>query len=905
MALTHTVVKGDTLWGIAENYGPSIAGNSTQERVNTLVKLNNIANPDYIVVGQVLKLSGSAVTKSTSKKYEVEIHQFGLVSGSDRSVFVSWYWDHEGLGSQTDYFRVIWYYMTGVDDNNRTPIWFIGKDEEQSYNAGHGMYNVYDAPSNAYKVYVKILPVSKKYKSNGKDTSYWTGSWASTSSYFFSNNPPETPAVPTTTIDKYVLTSTVNNIDPHATGIEFQFVYTDANGKNGPSKTVKGTIYNQQATVQLTGVAGATYRVRCRAWNRLNDYGDWCEYSSPIEMIPSAPGSISTLKALTETSIQIEWPAVPTAKNYVVEYTTDKSYFDTATSEVKSTTIEATVHQAQITGLESGDEYFFRVKATNDAGDSGWTEIKSIIIGKDPAAPTTWSSTTTAIVGEDLTLYWIHNAEDGSSQTYAEIEMYVDDVKYTEVVKNSTDEEEKDKTSFFKVNTSQYDEGVKIKWRVRTSGITNTFGDWSIQRTIDIYAKPVLALNVTDADEDTIETLHQFPFYVYGLAGPNTQAPIGYQLSIVSNEIYETVDNIGNVKMVNAGEQVYSKYFDITDPLLVEFSPANIDLENGIEYTVMCTVSMNSGLTAEDTHIFRVSWEDEQYSPNAEIGFDTDTISTYIRPYCGYYPENYYKVTYANGVYTITNEIVEGVNLDLTDDPDPAYVTDDGMNIYAYNGGYVVKRQSNVLNLIEGVTLSVYRREFDGTFTELATGLKNTDNVFITDPHPALDFARYRIVAITDATGAVSYYDLPGYPIGESAIIIQWDEEWSMFETSGEDLLAQPPWSGSLLKLPYNIDVSENYTVDSTLIKYIGRKHPVGYYGTAIATNATWNLVVPKTDEETIYGLRRLAVWPGNVYVREPSGTGYWANIAVSFSQKHRDLTIPVTLTITRVEGGV
>ena len=43
----------------------------------------------------------------------------------------------------------------------------------------------------------------------------------------------------------------------------------------------------------------------------------------------------------------------------------------------------------------------------------------------------------------------------------------------------------------------------------------------------------------------------------------------------------------------------------------------------------------------------------------------------------------------------------------------------------------------------------------------------------------------------------------------------------------------------------------------------------------------------------------------GDVYVREPSGSGYWANIKVSFSQTHCDLVIPISFTVTRVEGGM
>ena len=218
---------------------------------------------------------------------------------------------------------------------------------------------------------------------------------------------------------------------------------------------------------------------------------------------------------------------------------------------------------------------------------------------------------------------------------------------------------------------------------------------------------------------------------------------------------------------------------------------------------------------------------------------------------------------------------------------------------------YYCAVQSDESVLVEDVTLSVYRREFDGSFTEIATGLDNSKNTYVTDPHPSLDYARYRIVAITNSTGAVSYYDVPGYPVNEKAVIIQWDEAWSTFFTSEEAVLEQPPWAGSLLRLPYNIDVSDNYRPDVSLVSYIGRKRPVSYYGTQLGETSTWNVDIVKTDEETLYALRRLAIWTGDVYVREPSGSGYWANLTVSFGQQHTALTIPVTFNITRVEGGV
>lgn len=298
--------------------------------------------------------------------------------------------------------------------------------------------------------------------------------------------------------------------------------------------------------------------------------------------------------------------------------------------------------------------------------------------------------------------------------------------------------------------------------------------------------------------------------------------------------------------MVNVGDEVYSYYFDTNDPLNVTLSASDIDLENNVSYKVICIVSMNSGLTAQAELEFMVSWTEVGYEPDAEISYDDSIYASYIRPYC---------------------------------------IDEEGL-------------------LIEGILLSVYRREFDGSFTELTKNIDNLTNTVITDPHPSLDYARYRIVAITEATGAIAFYDVPGYPINEKAAIIQWDEEWSNFDTTSEAMMETPPWAGSLLRLPYNIRVSDNNNPDVSLIEYIGREHPVSYYGTQLGSTSTWDTDIPSTDVDTLYAVRRLSVWMGDVYVRNSSGSGYWANVKVKYNQKYNDLTIPITLDVTRVEGG-
>ena len=119
------------------------------------------------------------------------------------------------------------------------------------------------------------------------------------------------------------------------------------------------------------------------------------------------------------------------------------------------------------------------------------------------------------------------------------------------------------------------------------------------------------------------------------------------------------------------------------------------------------------------------------------------------------------------------------------------------------------------------------------------------------------------------------------------------------------DETQQPTWAGSLVRLPYNLDTSEKADKDVSLVEYIGRKRPVSYYGTQLGESENWKVEIVRDDVETLYALRRLKIWNGDVYVREPSGSGYWASISVSFSQTHCELTIPVAIDIVRVEGGV
>lgn len=889
--VTHKVVWGDTLSALARRY------NTT---VTAIAKLNNIANVNRIYVGQVLYISGKPATSSTSsgsttsssgastasQQNNATITMFGLQSDTERTIFAVWTWGK----TNTEKYIYEWDYQT---KNN---VWFNGSHSELS-SSNINKESTYSAPSNATRVRFRVKPISKTYKSGNNDVNYWTAAWTGFKEYDMNSLPPGIPPTPTVEVNDYTLKARVENLNVNATEIEFEVV------KNDNSVFTRGTstIVTNTAAHAFTINVGDTYKVRARS-KRGSVYSGYSNYSSNLSTKPSAPTGITKCQASSKTSVSLAWNKVNTADDYEIEYATKKEYLDGSNATTKVGGILTT--QYEVTGLNMGERYFFRVRANNSKGNSAWTAIVSVVIGTKPSAPTTWSSTSTVIAAEDLTLYWVHNSEDQSKETFAEIEVYTNNVKNTYIIENKNPDDDP-KTGQYILNTKSMSEGAVVKWRVRTSGITKEYGDWSVQRTVDVYAPPTLNLEILDNAGKPLNVLNSFPFYIKGVAGPSTQTPISFHVAIISKQTYETVDEVGRVKTVISGEEVYSKFYDISVDLMLELMPGSVDLQNDITYDIVCTVAMNSGLSTSVTNQFTVSWIDDVYIPNAEIFFDKSSVVTYIRPFCEYYPDIYYKVEYIQQAWVKTDIVIskiDGISVDdsFTDEDDVVYA---GM----YNNvlTHFCIRPSTTPIPLPGMTFSVYRREFDGSYTEIGTNLPNLDNIFVTDPHPALDYARYRIVAISDATGSVSYTDLPPYPIGEKAIIIQWNEEWADYDTTDVGTVAEPTWSGSLLRLPYNVDTSEKNNVDITLIPYIGRSNPVSYYGTQLGSTANWSVAIPRYDVDTIYALRRLSIWLGDVYVREPSGTGYWATVSVSFSQTHTETVIPVSLTITRVEGGV
>lgn len=862
------VQRGDCLWNIAK----AVYGNG--KKWTQIADANGIKRSSGIIyAGQKLKLpgitagttgSGGTASTPTPVSKKVTVDWWALDANEERNMFCAWSYTRD----HTDHYEVKWWYGTG-----QGPEWRVGGSGDVTEKE----YAVH--PDNsAKKVKLSIKPIAAE-KDTSKHTKYWTDGEAVEVTYDYSNNPPKMPNVPDVELNNGKITATLTNIDPdiNADSIEFA-VYTsnETKYKTGTSKINTETHY---AVFVCDVDPGGNYTVRCRAVRNGTIFSNWTEFTGSMISVPIAPKEITQLKPETRTEqgstqyyVDIQWTLVDTADHYEIQWTTDPSLFDVSGDVHSQTTDPSQGNHALISGIELGHEYFFRVRSINDQGESTWTPIKSTKLGERPAPPSTWSSTVSAILGETFNLYWVHNSNDGSLEENWRIHFLCTDLAHpssqpTEFTITHSDDrpdEDKNQPYAYEIDTTDntwafLTEGFSIKWKVQTAGIISEYSDWSIEREIIVYSQPTLTLDLKNQNASSISEITCYPFFVNVLSRPFSQNPISYYLEVIANDKYETVDSVGKSKVVNIGDKVYTKYYDPTVEnkwnFLAEMTPGNIDLENGVNYTINATVAMDSGLSANATLDFDVNWSDDFYDVFGDVVINKETLEASIHPYCYEY-----------------NEEQGEIHPDLT----------------------------------QNCVLAIYRREYDGAFTLIADQIENSENIYVTDPHPSLDYARYRIVATSNDNGAISFSDIPAVKVGEPSIVMQWAEEWSYFEANNDgDGVVEPTWAGSMIRIPYNINTSERAKTDVELIEYVGRKHPVSYYGTHQGESGSWSVDIPKEDKETLYALRRLQKWSGNVYVREPNGVGYWANVEVSFNINHDAVIIPVSFSITRVEGGI
>ena len=665
-------------------------------------------------------------------------------------------------------------------------------------------------------------------------------------------------------------------------------IYRITNGTSYKDSPVL-TIVNGRATYTSSNTysPGAVVTVQARVCRGTKPryYGLWSDLTTVI-LPPAAPKAITASLNSNETQCTVSWyqnlaqssrtTLDKSVTSYTIEYATATKYFDNS-SNVTSTTTGTLTGTLQKTGsykdyykmsyivdISQGNTYYFRVKATNDNGDSTWSDISAgYTFGKEPTAPTTWSNVSNVLLGETIYLYWVHNSVDGSYQRSATVYWRKKDAIAWAAINWTNTNENDEEQAYITLSTSSFSGGDVIQWYVKTKGVLDTYSPASVIREINICVNPTVSISVDS-------TFNTYPFNINIEANGGNGNPVSFTMSIVSKNNYNTIDDYGDEIRVMEGSIIWSTIINNSETTFTKsLTPLDVHFEDGQEYTVSVTITSSNGMTNTDTEDFTVE-------------FDEDDIAYYLDTTFSLYSED-------GAPYLI-------------------------MRPYCFQATYDDDTIESIISE-PGFTISVYRVDFDGTYTEIAADIEAENGVYVLDPHPSLTTATYRLVATDNNTisKGTMFSNTVQYDINNPVICLTWDETYSnytdTYTASNEDAddipsSESPSLYGQELILPYNIDISEDSSVDVSLVEYIGRSHPVSYYGTQVGQTSSWSCDIEATDTETLSKLRKLQIYTGDIYCRAPNGIGYWAKVGVSFSKTHAAVTIPVKLSLTRVEGG-
>ncbi|TEX47786.1 MAG: hypothetical protein B7C54_01600, partial [Acidimicrobiales bacterium mtb01] len=190
---------------------------------------------------------------------------------------------------------------------------------------------------------------------------------------------------------------------------------------NGSFSAGSGTLFEGGTTtsgpIDVTGLTnGTTYYFRVRATNAAGN-GDWSSVSSGAVpyTTPGAPSVTSVARQASQT-VRVSFGAPGSTggsaiTDYDVEYSTNGSFSAGSGTFFEGGT--TTSGPVDVTGLTNGTTYYFRVRATNAAGDSDWSSVSS------GATPYTTPSAPTGVAGvagnASVTVSWTAPSGNGGS----------------------------------------------------------------------------------------------------------------------------------------------------------------------------------------------------------------------------------------------------------------------------------------------------------------------------------------------------------------------------------------------------------------------------------------------------------------------------------------------------------
>ena len=738
-------------------------------------------------------------------------------------------------------------------------VWFDGTDNEKEYNSSLNRSDSYDPPEEATAIRCRLKMTSKKFPiSKDEERKYFTGGYGGWKKLGINNaiGDPDDPEAP-----NYQVDYTTNKLLVYITHKDDVADYMEF--KLAEDKKEEGIFGTAKVKISNTGYAaydgwtlrpGHIYRLAARSWKRSSLSSEWSEWSAVFEPGPESIADFKA-KANSPTSILMEWANVGTEweethspVTYDVEMMTeDKDLYDKKLSEVTNLDFALRSGSLNTEEVSQTSEYVNYTDAVSSTRSYLWQGLDT---------------------GQRYFLRLRPKNEYGSATTYTAIHEVILGTKPNAPTAWSESDRITDGSNpVFYWNHNSVDGSAerksKLEYSVNSGTVTSvesdnpkdSSGEWKTETRS-------YTLSGTYTDGTTIK----WRVATRGVLDEYSDFSDWQEIKIYTQPTITMTGATGTFPMTVAGTltpttqavkdmsiQIYatSDHYAIDQNAnLVKISVDELIFSK----TVVSTLSMS--ISAFDLPF----GSDVKYLikmiVNTTAGLVAETSTTFTSP---------------TRTLTENNNLKASVTLNTAD------------------------LSANIeTETLTGKLSKIYRKDVDGRYV-LVGG---------TDKYTPLRDAIYRAIYFATDGSSVEYKDLGPYSFGEA--------DWSKATWSNNQLHrpqdvvlgAFIQWGeDNWLSLLYNLDISPSYKISSTAVEYDGRTDPVTYYNSMQSQTDSWSFDVLKEDRDTLNKLRELALYAGDVYIREPRGIGYWAHVEVSFSETHAERIVSVSLSITRSDG--
>lgn len=244
---------------------------------------------------------------------------------------------------------------------------------DTSLNFNSSEYQLFESPSGTSQVNGSGLLYGTKYywraaTRNAVDTSAWSSVWSFTTAYELTDAPVLlSPADLSTDIS---FPSAPVSWNSSAGAVTYQYQYSEDPSFN--------TGVHSYTTSLLSGTITGLYPYTTYYWRvrgaNANGYSPWSNVweftTESADLTPPVLVSPSNNAINVDTdNVTIDWNSVFGANAYIYEITEDETFVSGVVTQ------QVSVTEKEVIGLAYGTQYFWRVKSTDGAVESDWSDV--------------------------------------------------------------------------------------------------------------------------------------------------------------------------------------------------------------------------------------------------------------------------------------------------------------------------------------------------------------------------------------------------------------------------------------------------------------------------------------------------------------------------------------------------